>query len=294
MRIAAQSDFYFQTYGPEEGIKRIEELGYEYITYTITGRYDQPFTTQWTDKELEENYSPIKKAVENSNLKMLFAVVGTDIYNDVLHFTLEARKKMCVHSVKAAAYAGCKIIAVRPATIVRSTQDAMQKSKDISLEVFDAMKEEADKLGVKLAFINNTRAQNLWGGNYCYGSNASDLMELAEKYDAGIVIDPVNANHAMERVEDLLVGVGDKLLGFFLTDIEGTTKAHVIPTLGCLNYGEIARNLKYASEDTALVSMYSPILKRYSDFTGSESFVKTLGELLLKMAKEFLQRSQGA
>ena len=292
MKIAAQSDFFFQTYGPEEGIKRIEELGYKYITYTITGRYDQPFTTQWTDKELKEHYSPIKEAMDNSNLEMLFAVVGTDIYNDVLHFTLEARKKMCVHSVKAAAYAGCKILAVRPATIVRATQDAMQKSKAISFEVFDAMKEEADKLGVKLAFINNTKSQNLWGGNICYGSNASDLMELAEKYDAGIVIDPVSANHAMERVENLLVGVGDKLIGFFLTDIEGTTKANVIPTLGCLNYSDIARNLKYASEDAALVAMYSPILKRYSDFAKNEGFVKTLGELMMKMANTFLQKRE--
>ena len=88
MKVAAQSDFYFQTYGPEEGIKRLEELGYEYITYTITGRYDQPFATEWTDKELEENYAPIKEAVEKSKLKMLFAVIGTDIYNDVIYFTI--------------------------------------------------------------------------------------------------------------------------------------------------------------------------------------------------------------
>lgn len=291
MRIATQSDFYFQTYGPEEGVKRLEKQGYQYVVYTITGRYDQPFTTQWTDVELEEHYAPVKTAIANSTLEMLFAIVGTDIYNDVLHHTFEARKKMCVHAVKAAAFAGCKILAVRPATIVRGTQDAMEKSKAISLEVFDAMKEEADKLGVKLAFVNNTMSQTLWGGNFCYGSTTTDLLELAEKYDAGIVLDPVNANLAMQRVEDLLIGVGDKLIGFLLTDIEGTTRTSVLPTMGIINYTEIPNCLKKAPEEAALVVMQTPVLKRYSDFINHEPLVEAVSRFLRKTADVILQKS---
>jgi len=292
MKIAAQSDFYFQTYGPNEGIKRLEKLGYQYITYTITDRYDQPFTTKWTDTEIKERYEPIKKAVEASNLEMLFAMIGTDIYNDVLHHTFEARKKMCVNAVKAAAYAGCGIIAVRPATIVRAVQNAMEKSKEISLEVFNAMKEEAEKMGVKLAFINNTMSQTLWGGNFCYGSTAADLVELSERYDAGIIIDPVSAYNSLQRVEELLVGVGDKLIGFLITDIEGATKSSVLPTMGIINYSEISNCLRQVPEETALVVMQTPILKRYGDFIHNEPMVEALNQFLRKTADVIVRKNE--
>jgi sugar phosphate isomerase/epimerase len=199
---------------------------------------------------------------------------------------------MCVHAVKAAAYAGCKILAVRPATIVRATQNAMEKSKAISLEVFDAMKEEADKVGVKLAFVNNTMSQTLWGGNFCYGSTAADLLELVERYDAGIVLDPVSAYNAMQRVEDLLIGVGNKLIGFLITDIEGTTKSPVLPTMGIINYAEIPSCLKKAPEKAALVVMQTPMLKRYVDFAGDEQMVEALNVFLRKTADVILEKSK--
>ena len=135
-------------------------------------------------------------------------------------------------------------------------------------------------------------SQTVRGGNFCYGSTVADLMELTEKYDAGIVLDPVNANHAMQRVEELLNGVGDKLIGFLLTDIEGTTKTSVLPTMGIINYAEIPNCLKKAPEEAALVVMQTPVLKRYSDFMNHEPLVEAVSGFLHKTADVILQKSR--
>lgn len=294
MKVAAQADFYFEQYGIEKGLKCLEELGYQYLVYSITGRYDQPFATEWTDKELEEHYALIWKAIENSNMEMFFAILPTDIYLDDLHHTAEARKKMCVQAVKAAAYAGCKILGVRPAILVQSTPDAKEKSKKISCEIFDMMQATANEVGVQLAFINGTNLQGFSYGNYCYGSNISELLELAQKYNAKIIIDPVNAYLAHEKVEELIIGAGDKLIGVLLTDIEGAGRRPVIPTTGCVNYVDVSEKLKYAHSDAALVAMYTPVYKRYRDFVNKEGLITAIGQLLRKIVCVFAQKADNA
>ena len=293
MKVAAQSDFYFEHYGIEKGLEHLKALGYQSLVYSINGRYDQPFTTQWTDKELEEHYVPIKKAVENSDMEMLFALLTTDIYLDDLHHTAEARKKMCVHAVKAAAYAGCKILGVKPAVLVQSIPDAKEKSKKISCEIFDVMKKTADEVGVQLAFVNAKNSQGFSYGNYGYGSNAKELQELAERYGGKIIIDPVNAYLAHEQIDDLLVGAQDKLIGVLLTDIESTGKCPVIPTMGCVNYVDACEKMKSARSDATLVAMYSPVFKRYKELIGREGLVSVLGQLLYKITRVFVDKANG-
>lgn len=288
MKVAAQCDFYFQRYGLEKGLTYLKDLGYQNLVYTITGRYDQSFTTQWTDKDLEEYYSPIRKAVEESKMNMLFAILGTDIYLDDLAHTADARRKMCVQAVKAAAYAGCKVLGVRPAILVQTIPDFQDKSKEISCKIFDEMKVVADEVGITLAFVNGTTIQGFSYGNHCYGSSVDELLELANQYDGKIIIDPVTAEHAKENVQELIVGAGDKLIGILLNDMEKATRLPVIPTTGCINYPEISRSLKGAYKEAALVTMHTPIFKKYGDFIHNEGLVATLSHLLWKITDVIL------
>ena len=203
----------------------------------------------------------------------------------------EARKKMCVQAVKAAAYAGCKILGVKPAVLVQSIPDAKEKSKQISCEIFDMMKTVADEVGIQLAFINTTNLQGFSFGNYCYGSDIKDLLELAQKYDARIIIDPANAYLAHEKVEELIIGAGDKLIGVLLTDIEGAGRRSVIPTTGCVNYVDVSEKLKYACSDAALIAMYTPVYRRYADFIQREGLILAIGLLLRKIVCVFAQKA---
>ena len=290
MRIAAQSDFFIRHYGAVEGLKRIKELGYTQITYTFQERYNEPFTTEWTDKEIEEKFSAIKQAIDESGLKLLFATIATDIYSDLAPQTFDARKKMCVQIVKAAAFMGCKVLGVRPASLYHSTTDVLQTSKSISLEVFDLMQDTAKQYGVKLAFINNTRVQCFTTGSYSYGCKASELLELAEIYDGGIIVDPVNAYYAHERVCDLLKNVEDKLLGFQLTDTEADInfRNYTIPMMGVIDYFELGRVLKQTNPQSTLVVMHTPIMKRYLKFISADSFVVAFTQLLYEIAQTLL------
>ena len=283
MKIAAQCDFYFQQYGVEEGLRRLEDMGYQHLVYTITGRYDQPFTTQWTDQDLEKHYAPIKKAVDESKMDILFAILGTDIYLDDLAHTADARRKMCVQAVKAAAYAGCKILGVRPAILVQSIPDGLERSKEISCSIFDDMKKVADQVGVTLAFINGKIIQGFSYGNHCYGCGIDELLELANRYDGKIIIDPVSAESANEKMKDLLAGAGDKLIGLLLTDIEKTSRLPVIPTTGCIDYPAVRRILPGANKEAVLVTMHTPVFKKYQDFIKNEGLVSSLGQLLWKI-----------
>ena len=292
MKVAAQCDFYLQHYGLGKGLTYLKDLGYQNLVYTITGRYDQPFTTQWTDKELEEYYSPIKKAVEESEMNMLFAILATDIYLDDLAHTADARRKMCVQAVKAAAYAGCKILGVRPAILVQTVSDALEKSKEITCGIFDEMKKVADEVGVTLAFINGTVIQGYSYGNHCYGSNINELIELANRYDGKIIVDPVTAEHAKENVKDMVLGAGDRLIGMLITDMEKASRLPLIPTMGCINYPDISACLKDVCEEAALVTMHTPVFKKYADFLNNDSMVKSLSQLLWKITDVMHNRSK--
>ena len=293
MKIAAQCDWFIEKYGPEGGVRYLKELGFENLVLTINGRYDQPFTTSWTDRDLEENYAPVRKAARGSSLNMLFAVLGTNIYLDDLAHTADARRKMCVQAVKAAAYAGCAFLGVRPAVLVQSSPDAPEKSKEITCSIFDEMQAAAKQTGIRLAFINGTKTLGCSYGNRCYGSSSRDLLELAERYDGKILIDPISAEFANEKAEELIEAAGERLLGILVTDMECSTRLPVIPTAGHINYVSITQALRHVCDDAALVTMYTPVFKRYKDLLQTEGLADELSRLLLRVTKVFAERGTG-
>lgn len=287
MKLAAQSDFFIKSFGPENGFKKLREIGYESVSYNIADRYDEPFTTEWTEEELKNRFAAIGKAARDSGLEMVYATANCEMYNDLIVHTFDARKKMCVRFVQAAAAMGCKYIALRPAGFNTTHEDAWELSKKISFEVFDAMKAEADKLGIGLAFINNVRRAK----KYCFGCTAEELLELCDRYGGKVVIDPVNAYNAHERLDKLINGVKDKLIGLVISDVESTIKNPFMPMMGSIDYTVVIGCAQSIGDDAYAVMNCSNVFKRYEDFADSEGVISSVNTLLYDMGKAIVGKN---
>ena len=282
MKLAAQSDFFVKNYGPADGLKRVKEIGYNYASYTVTERYDEPFTTEWTEKELKEFFAPVGQSARDNGLELLYTTVSCDVYNELLPHTFEARKKMCVHAVKACAYMGCKIFALPTCNFHRNVAGAYETSKAHTFELFDMVKEEADKHGVKLAVINIPARKS----QYCFGCSTEDLLELCDKYGASVVVDPAAAARSGERLERMLAQIGDKLLhAFIISDYEAAFNMPFMPMMGAMNYPLIIDTLKKLGGDTTVVMSYTPVFHRYKHFASSTDLNAALGKLLYDMGR---------
>lgn len=279
MKLVAQSDFFIKHCGGIESLDRVKKIGYEYISYTVSDRYDEPFTTQWGDKELEEYFAPIGNAIKERGLKLFYVEVGGDIYNDLLTHTTEARTKMCLQVVKACHYLGCDTVAIKPAKVNRATADAWEITKNMTYQILDQVKAEADKYGIKLAITNNIRC----GGQYLYGSEPDELLELCERYDAKAIINPSSAFVAHERVGRFISKVGDKLFAFLINDLESSNKNPFMPMMGSLDYATIIEALKGADQNAGAVMMCTPVFNRFKQFVDHQGVNDSLDTLLYKM-----------
>lgn len=284
MKVAAQADFFIKHYGVEHALKKLKATGYEYITYEISGRYDEPFTTQWTDWDIKEQFSPIGVCATNENLNLAYTTLKSCIYHDLLPETSEARKQMCIQAVKATACMGCPVFAIRPAAMFYKRPDIYEVTKKISWDIFESVKQTADRVGVQLAFVNNNCC-------YAYGSRIDDLIELSEHFDGKIVIDPMNAYEAHENEMELAKQAGDRLLAFCVTDLEGdegnpfhfTGKQRTImPMMGALNYPLIIDRMKAVNQEAIVSVIYNDVLERYVDFVDSEPLMDAFDKLFYK------------
>lgn len=110
-------------------------------------------------------------------------------------------------------------------------------------------------------------------------------MELVKQFGVGVVINPHYALDAGERVEEMMEELGDKLIGFLMTDKAIRTKSKAFPMMGHFDYDGLIRYFKkYPRDDATIVSMNSSILKRYEDFEDEQSVVDALSLVLYKMA----------
>lgn len=277
MKLAAQADFYIEKFGPKEGTKKLKEIGYQNIVYTIT---PQTFA-KFSDDDFCLNRSEIEKA----GMQMTFAICGKELYLDHAPHEFEGRKQMCIKALKAAALMGCSVLGVRPLAFRNSTPNAWEESKRLTYELYSEVREEADKLGVKLAFFNNTKQPCFSSGTYSYGCRASELLELAKNFDSGIIIDPAYALKAGERVEELLTETKDKLLGFCISDMAQREMTQALPMFGSVDYQGLIHFFQDYESDAAVVMMYTPIMNRYSDFVSNQELISSITRTYLKVAR---------
>lgn len=277
MKLTAQADFYIEHYGVEEGIKYLKTLGYNQIVYAISGRTKKLFAD-------ENAYELFRTTLQQHDIKLLFTIHKEEVYSDSAPQSTEGRILRCIDSLRITANMGCEVLAVRPVTLRRSIPNAWEESKRLTCEIYSGIKEEANGLGVKLAFFNNTKVMQFTSGTYSYGCRGSELLELADVFDAGIVINPVYALKAGERVEELLTEVKDKLLAFCINDQSQRTPYQSFPMFGTVDYVGLSRFFKMYDSDASIVMMYTSILNRYEDFAAERSLLHALTMAFHKIA----------
>ena len=287
MRLAAQSDFFVKSFGPEEGFKKLKSIGYEAVAFTVNDRYDAPFTTEWTEEQIKEHFCAIGAAARAQGLEIVCATNGCEVYNDLLAHTFDARKEMCLRIVKAAHYMGAKLVAFRPVRFNGNFENANELSKQLSFELFDLVKKEADKYSVSLAFFNNVRG----GKKYCFGCTAAELKELCERYGARAIIDPVSAYKAQERLDNLTDGLKGDIFGIVLSDVESTIKNPFMPMMGSVDYSLVIKCAQEAPDDSYAIMDCSGVFKRYSEFADHKGTVDALNTLLYDMGKAIVAKN---
>lgn len=283
MKLTAEANFYIEKYGAKVGIEYLKNLGYQNLIYTLTARVLEPFLSKNADDELENVFGSIRDAANEANMQILFTVMKEEIYNDQNPKLLNKNKLIYMQGVKATAYLGCKFLGVRPVCLRYSSPCALKDSEMLTYEIYSEIQEEADKYGVRLAFVNNTKQLCFTSGTYSYGCRGNELLELAEEFGAGIIVNPVYALKAGERVEDMLTEVKDKLIGFCIDDKSQRTIYQTFPMFGCVDYESLIDFFKNYKSEAASVIMYSQIFNRYSEFSSDQDIVDAVSSAFLKM-----------
>lgn len=284
MKLTAQADFYIEKFGAEKGVKYLKNLGYQNIIYTITARTLEPLSALKNDSEIEESFRALRETLHDTGVNLVFTNFREEIYHDLVPSLLEKRKQMCIQAVRVTAYMGCKVMGVRPVCFRCSATNEWEESKRLTYEIYSEVKKEADKFGVKLAFLNNTKQLCFSYGTYSYGCKASELLELSEAFDSGIILNPAYALKAGERIEEMLTETKDKLLGFCIDDKAQRATTQGIPMFGSVDYYGLIEYFKSYESDAAAVMMYTPIMNRYADFTYDFNVVDTLAKTFRSVA----------
>lgn len=283
MKLTAEANYYIEEFGAKAGIEYLKNLGYQNIIYTLTARTLEPFLSKSSDEQMEQVFGTIREAANEAGVNILFAIMKEEIYNDQNPNALKKNKLVYKQGVKASAYLGCKFLGVRPVCLRYSSPCALEDSEMLTYEIYSEIKEEADKYGVRLAFVNNTKQLCFTSGTYSYGCRGNELLELAEEFGAGIIVNPVYALKVGERVEDMLTEVKDKLIGFCIDDKSQRTIYQTFPMFGCVDYESLIDFFKNYKSDAAAVMMYSQIFNRYSEFSSDQDIVDTVSSAFFKM-----------
>ena len=284
MKLTAEANFYIEKYGAKAGIEYLKNLGYDNIIYTLTARILEPFLSKSTDEQMKEVFGEIRQAANEAGVNILFTIMKEEIYNDQNPNALTKNKLLYKQGIKATSYLGCKFFGVRPVCLRFSSPHAWQESQMLTYDIYSEIKEEADKYGVRLAFVNNTKQLCFTSGTYSYGCKGDELMDLVEEFDAGVIVNPVYALKAGERLEDMMTEVKDKLIGFCIDDKSQRTNYQTFPMFGCVDYNSLICFLKSYKSDAAVVMMYSQMFNRYSEFSSDTEVVDAVSRAFYNIA----------
>lgn len=288
MKIAAQSDAFIEKYGLADGLARMKKIGYDTVTYAINERYDSPFTTQWTDKEIREKYEPIGEAFRKAGLRLVHVYEQNEIYNDLLKHTTEARKTMVINGMKAAAYLGAEAYFIKPATMNQTVVgDIKEYTKNLTVDFIQLLKPYEESLGVRLGFFNNFRRSS----NVPYACNSEELLELCKEFNVVCAIDVANAYKAWMRPGEMLETLKEYTRAFLVTDAENTLKLPAIPMFGAARYEDFIPGLKGIGDHVYAVTVTTPVYKRYADFKDVPEVFDAVDELLYTATKVVADRA---
>lgn len=289
MKLTAEANFYIDKFGPKAGIAYLKNLGYQNIIYTLTARILEPFLNKNSDDEFIKRFEDIRDAANEAGIHILFTIMREEIYNDQIPNVLNKNKAIYIQGIKATAILGCQHFGVRPVCFRCSIPNAWEESKKLTYEIYSELKDEADKYDVKLSFVNNTKQLCFTSGTYSYGCTGSELLELANEFGGGIIINPVYALKAGEKVEDILNIVKQSLIGFCIDDKSQRTTYQTFPMFGAVDYQSLIAFFEKYDSNAAIVMMYSYIFNRYTELASDSNIVDTVSRAFYKMACLFTE-----
>jgi len=281
MNLAIQSDQYLKN-GIEGGLERIGGIGYKYATYTVKGRYDEPFV-DFSDDELKKEYGPIGKAFEEKGIKIVYNELSTEMYVNYLTNTNAAREKMVIQTIKASSFMGVSHLLLKPFFIIPAGDDPVSVTREKLYELLELFMPVAKEYGVKLLITNNT----FHNTKLFFGSEPEDLLELYERYGVMTVIDPVNAYKAKWKLSKAMMMIKDVIYAYQITDVEPSVRNPFMPMMGSIDYPQVIRTLAAISEerpDFVAVMNANIVFKRFSEFD-SDGLDSALDNLLYKMGR---------
>ena len=271
MKLAASVVFYEKRYGLTEGLQYLKEKGYESIVYTLP-RHEEYAAKNWSEEEFEAHFIELGNAIKASGLSLAFTTNNTGIYNDCVPDTYDARVDMCIKGVKATALMGGDTFAMRPVKYYYGHEDGTERSIRLVNDALKKIKEEADKVGVKVAIVNTDNDD-------VYGWCAKEIRELMDTYDLYLVIDPTDAFFSGCKVKDLIDEFNDRLVGVLMKDTEVTMKNAAMPFMGKADFIKLTDTLKSANPNASVVMMPELTYPRYQEFYDSDDLLKALEDL---------------
>ena len=284
MKLAVEPNTYFERFGLDQGVERAGKRGWEAACFPISMGPKDPML-DWSDKQFDEHYAQLRHTLQKQGLIVPYVWLTE---TDFAHFSPEIRQKICRQGVKAAKAMGAHSVAIRPATFAGTVLDAWERSKTVTLELAGCLREEADRQGIRIAFINNARRAT----KFCYGCRPQELLELCDAFDADVIIDPVNAYFAGERLDEIVSACGRRMIGFLIKDVELTFKTPHIPIAGALDYNGVLPALAQLPDNVYATMIFTDIFKRFkkpadlneSVFDCFETFIYHVGQCVVGKA----------
>lgn len=280
MKSAIQADYYVKRDGIENAFKKIRSIGYEDVYYTLKNRYDSPFVSQWGEEEMEKEFAVLAASLRESGLTLRYLAVENPLYNDHKPETFEARIRLYTQAAILARILGAKNLVVKPVAFYKFRATFREDSEAYTYEAFDRIYAECQKQGVGLVIANNMPN---YPSQCPYGCVGAELMALAQRYDAQIIINPTAAFKAGKEIPALLETCGDRLSAFVINDLEAGLASPVMPMMGALDYGSIAQALATASQEAYAIMMMEGFVGRFARFTNCPELDRALEEFLFEM-----------
>lgn len=287
MKTAIQAGYFIEKYGQETGAKRIAELGYDGAYYVLPYRYDSPFVTEWDEKRIEAELSPIRELFASQGLRISHLEVNVELFNDHKPQSSDARTELCIKAAFACRLLGADTLVVKPASHCFGIQNQWQSSKDKTYAAFDKIKAACDNNEVKMAVCNSFCYLKSAIG---YACSAKELKELCDHYGVKAIVNPYYAQRAGKSAADIITACKDSLEGLIVNDIELGMNSSMLPLMGAVDYFEIHDIIREASEDAYVIMSMDKFMGRFEGFGNSENLMTAIDEYLKGVAEAIGER----
>lgn len=265
MLLSVQTAPILDTYGIDEGFRRIAAAGFDGVDFNIdhtlpggkirandcSGFFDQ------TDEEMIEATRPYKEAAEKYGVKFIQAhapfptLVKEQATNE---YVLKALKK----TIMLMGYVGCKNLVVHPGFMPADEKLDPDAEWEYNVKMYTALIPELKKYGVTCCLENMfTRHRGkvmeaICSDPYEACAYVDHLNEVAGEMLFGFCLDTGHANLLGHDLYDVIRKLGDRITVLHVHDNGGVNDDHMFPFMGITDWNRFCEGLKAIGYDRPL------------------------------------------